>query len=285
MNDKTLDLAVESQQIIFERVWKEIPNEAMRDGRQLFHQCFGVDYDSNISGHKNAYSNLWNFLNRKIKEGYGYKSYINGHKSTIFIKQNKAGEFKIAQKCILTWNQTVGKRVSRENLVNDVESAWLIFPHNSYVGLVFNHLCKLGYGTKEKKGRFINFVVEKAAPIEIYKEILEEKQSKTSAKLEKVAKAGIAMVDSYKLFTESHFQTIGNETFVRIPKDQAIEANEFISSLMIENKILKTELEKSKKTICELLDENKILSTENRVLSEAKVVSIKKRLEELKSQI
>ena len=176
----SLNLTLAQQAKEFEKLWAAIPEGGTQKGFEMFKFCFEVDYNGKIDGHKNIYSNMWNFLNRKIGEGLGYKSYVDGRKSTAFIRMDSAGDLNLVQKTILVWNQNVGKDMGKQEITKHAMDGWGMNGDPSYVGTVFNSICDEGHGTRHKEGRAVCYGIDTEAPIELADKILEQKRNKTS---------------------------------------------------------------------------------------------------------
>jgi hypothetical protein len=252
--ENSITLTVEEQHQKFEELWETMDPETPVKGPVLFGACFGTDYNSKISGHKNAYSNLWNFLNRKVKEGSGYKSYADGKKATRFIKRDDANALNMVQKCVLTWNESVGKYIPRKDLIDNSKSAWQINMTPSYAGHIFKSLCEMGYGSLYKKGRNVFFSIDKQAPLQAAEKFLSEKKAKVDNRRAEVVKQGIELFNQQQKSEE-------------IPAEVRMSGEEF---LLWKSKYqgLKDALSQSRAELSECLDQLKCLQTENKLLNE-----------------
>lgn len=168
----------EEQAASFEEMWAVMENDCFYKGSEMFELCFpGEKYESTNENHKKGYAAIWNFLNRKISAGLGFKSYIDGRKSTSFYKQ-EVGHLNKVEKAIVTWNQSIGKVLSKKELVNHVVTGWVIKADPAYLGSLFAALCEHGYGEKFPDGKRISYSIISEAPIDLGRTFLDSRSSK-----------------------------------------------------------------------------------------------------------
>lgn len=150
-------------------------------GPEMFSIALDEDYNNQAEGHKDAYSALWTFLERKVKEEQGFKDYSEGRRNTSFIKMDTS-DLSTPQKCVWSWNLYNNQIIPRQNLIWVIKKGWGLSCTDGYIGNFITEIANFVQANVQKIKTSHVYTVKRGDPQELVDHLYKYLRSKKKAK-------------------------------------------------------------------------------------------------------